>query len=285
MANLNIPKASTPGSVIFTTLVLMIFLGCLMFWVFQSAWGIILTFVILAFTTTIYTQNVEEYHALTLLNKFTGKQRVLFQGRTGKFLWEEVGTLVDLRAELKDIPEETWATGAGALMDAKYVYILHPRATEKGILAYASFTRDTVKAAARNLFSIMLSDHFGKCKKPEKLLGKDDVNKAVFETPEGKDKICKFEEEYGVICSSVKLEDVDFDAETQKARDVISKAESMAKATEKLIKAGWSPEVAEKTIRMSNIPGIQEYILSLDAKGLENMTSVVFGGGFPGGKK
>lgn len=278
---LNIPKASTPTDVIVKLIALTISIGVLLYWLLGFP-GVIVLFVVLAFTTTIYTQEVQEFHALTLLNNYTGIQRVLFQGRTGKLPWESVGTLVDLRTEIKDIPEETWATAAGALMEVKYIFMLHPKTTEKAILAFASFTHDTVKAAARNLFSTMLSDHFGLCEDPKKLLQKKKVNDDVFESDKAKEKIKRFEEKYG-IKSSAFLEDVDYDPETQKARDIISKADSISEAIALLMagkngKAGMSQEVAEKTVRMLNIPGIQEYILSLNAKGVENLTSVVLGG-------
>ncbi len=296
MANgkLNIPQTSTPVDVIVIDIALAVIVGILLYWIFGFL-GVVILLVILAFTTQAYTQDTPEYHALTVLNSITGKQRVMFQGRNGKYLWEGPGTLVDLRAELKDIPEETWATAAGALMDAKYVFVLHPKATKEGVLAFASFTKDTVKAAARNLFTRMLSDHFGLCTDPKELLKKDNVDKIVFfetdpttgnviKDASGNDKkkaaILEFEEKYGVD-SSAGLEDVDYDEETQKARDVISKAKSIAEALAELKKV-MSDEKAELTIRQLNIPGIQEYVI--DVKGIPNVRDINVIGGL-GGKK
>src|ERR1035437_7698413 len=128
--NLNIPEAKTPSDIKWTLVVLILILGALLCG-FLGFLGVIVLLVVLAFTTQVYTQDVPEYHALTVLNSFTGIQRTLFHGRTGKLPWEGAGTLVDLRSELKDIPEETWDTKAGAMMQAKYVYILHPMTTEK----------------------------------------------------------------------------------------------------------------------------------------------------------
>jgi hypothetical protein len=277
--------------VVVTLLVIIGVLGLLMFSLLGVP-GIIILFIVLAFTTEVYTQDVQEYHALTVLNSFTGIQRVMFQGRTGKLPWERAGTLVDLRSEIKDIPQETWATAAGAMMEAKYIYLLHPMPTPTGIITYAGYTKDTVKAAARNLFSMMLSDHFGLCTDPIQLLKKDTVNKTVFEKDDGtpKDKILKFEIAYGVM-SFAKLEDVDFDEATQKARDTITNARSFDEAVDILMaerkdgKPGMARADAEMVAKLANFPNVSEN--NINVKGLENLRSgtLVGGLGFADGKK
>lgn len=278
MSELNIPSAKTPLRIILELIGCAMGVYALTSWILENNfWGLVVTLITFAFSTNVWTQDVPEFNAMTILNKFTGIQRVLFQGRTGKLPWEQPGTLVDLRSELKDILQETWPTKQGTSMDAKYVYLLHPRATEKDVLAYASFTQDTVKAAARNLFSLMFSDHFGLCEEPEDLLKKAEVNK-IFESTDGKKKIHDFEDKYGVKAHA-SLEDVDFDKATQEARDTISRASSIDEAINKLIKSGMNRPDAEKIVRMMNIPGIQEFIISVDAKGLESLHDVTVLGG------
>ena len=279
MSELNIPPAKTPLLVVVGLIGIAAGLWALVSWTLEDKfWGFIVTLVVTALSTRAWTQEVPEFNGMTILNKPAGTQRALFQGRTGKLPWEQAGTLVDLRSELKEILQETWSTKQGTSMDAKDVYILHPRATEKDVLAYASFTQDTVKTAARNLFTVMLSDHFGICEEPENLLKKTEVIKAVFESPDGEKRIKAFQDKYGVEAHA-SLEDVDYDEETQKARDIVSKATSIDDAINKLIASGMNRPDAEKIVRMLNVPGVQEFIISVDAKGLENLHDVTMLGG------
>jgi hypothetical protein len=268
------PEAKTPGTVIVGLAAIFVAMYLLFSWTFESwtFWGPVITLLVAAFSTTTWTQFVEEFHALTVLNRLTGKQRAIFQGRTGKLPWEQAGTSVDLKAELKDILEETWATDKGALMKTKYIYLLRPRTTEIDIIKYAGYEASVIKAAARNLFSQLFSDHFGQTQDPTMLLNKTMVNTVVLESADGLRRLGIFEDQYGVEAWA-RLEDVDFDDETQKARSTVSRAEAIAQAFDELEnKVG--KEEATKIVKMMNIEGVQEWILT--APDLKNLQSATF---------
>jgi hypothetical protein len=303
MANgkLVIPETKTPGSVYVGLLSIAVVVGISYCWFLGTFWGVALALATLAFTTQIYTIGVGEFKAQTILNSFSGNQRVVFQGRSAKLPWESAGTLVDLKAEIKDIPEETWATKDGALMDVKYVYMLHPAATEEGILTYASFTDDGVKTKAHNVFTRVLSSYFGKCKDCTNLLDKEKVNVAVFSNPAVIQTIKDLELECGVIANAY-LEDVDYDEATQEARDTITNTKSYDASVDILMKTrpdgtpGMSRPDAEKLVKLANFKNnvseeIKDWNLKVDAPDMKNMTSFSIvgmpptSGGGKGGKK
>ncbi len=170
------PGVEIPWGVYAVLVILATLLGGLLYWLcdglFEEGFvGVILLFVILAFTTNVYTINVPEFHALTVLDNLWGTQRTVFQGRNAKLPWESLGSLTDVRTELKDVIKATWVTKEGAMMKGTYVYLMHTKRTPEGVLTYAGYEPDAVKMAARNLFSMMFSDHFGK-NQPEDLLNK-----------------------------------------------------------------------------------------------------------------
>ena len=75
-------------------------------------------------------------------------------------------------------------------------------------------------------------------------------------------------------------------------RDSVSKTMSFAEAVDLLVKAGTERPEAEKIVRqLSGVPGFKEYLVNLNAKGVENLTHFSMLGGFgddnekKGGKK
>lgn len=285
-AALKIPKATTAPGIITKLVVLALLLGGLFYWLVGS-WGVVLLFVVLAVTTDIYTKHARGYHALIVLNAWSGAQRTLFQGLNFTLPWENITDDVDLKVELKAVLEDTYPSKGGSLMKTKYVYTItiNYSGVDAGenVILFGSFEPDAIKMSARALLSMLLSDYFGK-NMADDLLDKNTINKAVFEKDLGKSLIDQFQKKHGVLLEA-RLEDTDFSDEVQKARDVVSKAKSIDEAINALMAtrpngdSGMSRPDAEKIVRMLNIPGIQEFIISVDAKGLEDLHDVTFLGG------
>ncbi|MDR3519579.1 MAG: SPFH domain-containing protein [Candidatus Pacebacteria bacterium] len=293
MANGNgwtVPSAPIAWGVFFLNAILAITGGSLLCALFGPwfldwgwYWGVVLTLVVLAFSVEIYTETVPGYFARILLNPWTRNQRTIFQGLSFKLPWESRTIDVDLKSELSDVCEETWATKGGAMMDTKYVYLLRPARNPDAIITYASFEPNVVKRAARNLLTMMYSDYFGQ-HQPEDLLNKAAINKALFnEEKDGGDKdyadhramVCEFENKYGVDLSA-RIEDVDYDEATQKARDIITNAKSFDQAVDILMaprngQPGMSRENAEKVAKLANFPNVSENNWNFSVEGLDNL--------------
>jgi hypothetical protein len=162
--NLEMPRATTPPRV-FVILVGLALLGGVALFVLLGVWGIVLLFGILGTTTGVYTKTVDGYRALIVLDQWNGVQRTLFQGTNFALPWESNTQEVDLRVDLKEVLEETYAS-ADALMETRYVYTIRPdfSGTDGGekIILYASYDASAIKGSGRALFSMLLSDYFGK---------------------------------------------------------------------------------------------------------------------------
>ncbi len=274
------PRTETSGGLLIKLIGLGLIGGIFFHWLLQF-WGVVIFFVVLAITTEYYTETVAGYRAHILLDQWKGTQRTVFQGWWFKLPWETLTQDIDLKGELKEVLTETYSSRDGS-MDVKYVYTIRPDffgpdGGEK-IILYASFETDVIKMKGRACASQALSDYFG-TKPTEELLDKHKIEEEALKSgSKGKLKLEEFEKHYGARIE-ITLEDSDRDKATQAARDTVSKAKSIAEAKAALVATGMDPAVADKTVRMLNIPGIQEYIVNLDAKGLENLTSVVIGGG------
>ena len=284
--SLEMPRTETPGSV-FVVLVLLATLGAVLFsllfglWLeWGWFWGVILTLAIFGSTTSVYTTTVPGFYARIVINHLTGKQRTIFQGLHPKLPWETITQDVDLRTDLKDVCKETYVA-SDALMETKYVYTMRPRFNGEAVVLYASYESEALKQSIRALLSMLLSDYYGRNKGAD-LLNKLKINQEVFGSDPGRSLVEEFERTHGTEVTA-RLEDSDFDAETQKARDTVSKAGSIAEAIAKLTEGGkMSQAQAEKTVRMLNIPGITEYIV--DVSGIPNVRDINVLGGL-GGKK
>lgn len=286
---LEMPKTETPFGVYLQLIVLAILIWVLLGFFLGGFFGLIVLFVILGFTTSFYTDTVSGYHARIVLNHLTGNQRTLFQGLNAKLPWESETKLIDLRVDINEVLKQTYTTLDGR-MDAQYVYIIRPDFSganpgEK-IIRYSTYEPTAIKQEGRALFSRSLSDHYGK-NNCNDLLDKEKITKEVFddENCAGRGIVEEFQTKHGVRVK-VTLEDSDYDEATQKARNTISQAKSFKEAVDTLMQprkdedgneipnsAMERPE-AEKVAKMMNLPGVQEYIISLNAKGVENLRDV-----------
>jgi hypothetical protein len=285
--DLQMPKTRTPGSVWWVLaglagLMVMLLCALLSPLIFNWGWflGVIVSFVIFGFTTNYYTETVPGFFARILLNQLTGTQRTIFQGLHPKLPWESITRDVDLRVDLKDVLSETYAS-LDALMETKYVYTMRPQLTGGAVILYASYESEALKQSIRSLLSMLLSDYYGKHNGPQ-LLDKLLINREVFEY-DSEGLIARFEKEHGVAVTA-RLEDSDFDAATQAARDTVSRAKSFSDAVQKLVDGGMDRVEAEKVAKLMNLPGVQEYIVSLKAEGVENLRDFTILGGLGGQK-
>jgi hypothetical protein len=286
MAKNIIPKTKTPANIISILLAMVVGLGILLFFLF-GLWGILILFVSLAFSTSLYTSGVPAFHALILVNSWTGTMRVVFPGINWKLPWEDTqDEYIDLRVELSEAPSETYAS-KDALMEAKYVYTIRPNISEENgenaeekILRFSSFEPSAIKEKGKALFSMLLSDHYGDNVGAD-LLAKEKINEEVFGTEEKKaDKIIAFEKKHGVQVTA-RLEDSDFDKATQKFRDMISGAKSFDEAIAILVEGGRTPVQAEKIVKLMNLDGYTEtdFNLNVDAPHLTNVRDITVLGG------
>jgi hypothetical protein len=283
--NLEMPKTETPREVYTYLIGLVVILGFFLVWLLGLFWGVAILLVILAAMTGYYTEEVQGYNARILLDSFTGQQRTLFQGLNFKLPWEHLTRMIDLQVNLTEVLMETYAS-QDALMETKYTYTLRPDFSGNNagdnIILYASYQGDAIETEARSLLSMLLSDYYGGHAGSE-LLDKQRIYREVFEGEPGKSLIADFEENHGVKIT-MRIKDSDFDAETQSARNTISRAKSFSDAVQKLIDGGMVRPDAEKVAKMMNLPGVREYIISLKAEGLENLRDINLGHGLGGTK-
>jgi hypothetical protein len=263
--SLVMPSKETPAGVTATLIGLAILGAVLLVWLLNF-WGIILLFGILGVTTGTYTRTVPGFHALVLLNHFSGNQRAVFQGMNFTLPWESATQEIDLRVDLKEVCEESYAS-QDALMNAKYVYTVRPDVSGsnpgENVILYASYETDAIRQSARALFSMLLSDHFGKNSGPA-LLDKDFINKETFQHDPGRSLIAEFERDHAVKVT-VRLENSNFSPKTQEARDSMSRASSFSNAVQRLIDGGMSRSEAEKVAKLMNLPGVKEYLFNVHA--------------------
>jgi hypothetical protein len=290
---LETPETKTPGSVFVILFVLVALTGGLLCWLLGFSWGVIFLLVILAATTGVYTETVPGFDAHILLNRFTQKQRAIFQGVNFKLPWEEVQEeKIDLKTDLKEVLEQTWPS-KDTLMKARYVYTIRPddsgdNAGDKVIL-YASFEPDAIKMAGRAIFSMLFSDYF-RTRPGSNLKNKEKIYNAIFGKGKKGEKLVKeFEEEHGAEVT-VRLEDIDFDKATQKFRDMVSGARSFDEAIEVLVKngKGMTREEALRVAKLMNFEDVSEsninvHVVAPDLTNLHDIT--VLGGVGLGDKK
>ncbi len=297
MAKMIIPKTETPANIIGILIMMAVGLGLFLILVisiiFSSfmgiLWGICILFFIVGFSTPLYTiSNVPAFHAGILVNSYSGEMRTVFPGVNWKLPWEKIQDegYIDLRVDLKEVCEETYAS-QDALMETKYIYTIKPDISEEGnetpgekIIRFSSFEPSAIKSKGRALFSMLLSDHYGK-KEGKDLLKKKEINETVFGTENTpKQAIKDFEKEHAVKVT-VRLEDSDFDAQTQKYRDTISGAKSIAEAIKAFMDKGMGRTEAEKIVKLLNISGYTEtdFNLNVDAPHLKNLQNFSILGG------
>jgi hypothetical protein len=295
MATTKIPKTETPDDIIAILLLMAIgmsiILVSLIGIIFSSfligiCVGLFISFLVIGYNTALFSKsNVPPFHTLILINTFTGKMRVIFPGVNWKLPWEKPQDkgLIDLRVDLKEVCEETYDSKNGARMETKYVYTIKPDysndsngSPEEKILCFASFEQSAIKTKGRALFSMLLSDYYGK-NEGNALLNKSIINEAVFGTESSPNPfILDFEKKHAVEVS-VRLEDSDWDAQTLKYRETVAGAESLAEAIEKLTAKGVSQEQAEKFAKLLNFKeGYKEedFNLNIAAPDLKNLTNV-----------
>lgn len=292
---IKMPQTETPGGVLFMNLAIIGGSLSLMF-IFLGIWGIGLFFLILAFTIDLFFRDVPGFHAIIMINKFTGGQRALFQGQWNNPVlpWEAPqGDLIDLRSEFHEVISETWAT-AGTVLVGRYIYAMRiniDHNPSQNVILYSSFEPDAIKQTGRGIFSQLISDYF-RTKKVRNLPSKQEVTHKLFggHTPAhaSPDVIQNFEEEHGVLVH-VLIEDIDFDAQVQKFRGMITGADSMQEAIRILTADGKiNDEEAVRILKLANFEGFNQTEFKITAEGLENLTSVVMPGGagaFSGKKK
>lgn len=196
--------------------------------------------------------------------------------------WESNTQEVDLRVDLKEVLEETYAS-ADALMETRYVYTIRPdfSGTDGGekIVLYASYEASAIKGSGRALFSMLLSDYFGK-HSGQDLLDKSLINRETFERASGSSLIDEFERSHGVKVT-VRLEYSGFNQRTQKFRDMVSGAKSFDQAVEALVRDGngMTREEAVKIAKLMNLEGVREYNINVHAPDLRNLRDFTVLGG------
>lgn len=271
---------------VFSQLGGLAFLGFVFFWFFVGFWlSVIFLLAVLGLSVKYYTETVPGYFARIVLNHLTGQQRTLFQGLNFKLPWETQTQEIDLKVELHEVVKnEDYSTKDGKMV-VKYVYTIRPNysppyAGEKVIL-FASYEPDAIKMAGRACLSMSLSDYYGQhfC---ADLLKKAQINHDVFEVSPGKTLLEEFEERHGVDIT-VRVEDSDYDEDTQKARDTVARATALGEAVEKMTAKGVDPREAQKIAKMMQVPGAQEKIITFDAKSVDGLADLVKS--WIGGKK
>lgn len=283
MSKMIMPKTERPKNTIPILIVLVVVLGLILFY-FLKIWGVVLLVGGLALSTNLFTNGIPAFNAGILINLINGKMRVIFPGINWKLPWEKESQLIDVRVELKEVLKETYPS-QDAKMEVEYIYTIRPNISNKhgmdpvtAILLYSSFEPEAIKAKGKGLFSMMISDHYGK-NTSNNLLDKSSINNELFE----KDDSCKikeFEEKHGCEIH-VLIKDSDPVKEAQKFRDMVSGAKSINLAIKELIDGGMSKEEAERMVKLMNLENYSEndFNLNVDAPDLRNLQNMTFMGG------
>lgn len=284
------PKTKTPLGVYIGLLLIATAIGALLLVLLSlldipGFWSLVLLFVVLGFATETYTETVQGFDSKILLNHLTGKQRTLFQGMNFKLPWEEAQRRIDLRVELNEVIRDETYTAKDALMHVKYVFTIRPDASGKNagekVIRFASFEPDAIKMAGRAVFSSRLSDYFAE-HSGEELLQKAAITKELF----APGQLAEFEEGHGAEVE-VTLEDVDFDEQTQRSRDMLSQAKSFDQAVRMLVKGGMDRVEATRVAKLMNFTDVSETNLNVNivAPDLQNLRDVTVLGGVGLGDK
>ena len=285
---IKMPKTDTPGSVIFilsilTGGILLLGIGLM----FIKFWFIIITLIILALATPAYLADVDGFHALIVLNYFTGEQRTIFQGLWPKLPWEKQQQVIDLRTELGEEMNATFPT-LDAIMSVRYVYKIRPDFTSsnpgESIILFASYEPSVIEHAGRSKFSSLMSDYY-RTRASDDLKSKEDIYQGTFELNPGLHEIGEFEEEHGCKVK-ITIEDSDLPKDAQKYKDMISGAKSLQEAIQSLVDGGMDRKDAEKTVKLMNLENVNENLYSITVDGLQSLTNFnVVGNPFGGNPK
>lgn len=258
---LEMPRTETPLALV-PILVSLAVLGGVLLYALLGFWGVVVLFVVLAATTGIYTETVPGFFASVVLNHLTGRQRVLFQGMNFKLPWETPEIQVDLRVDLKEVCEETYAS-MDALMKVRYVYTIRTDVSgdDAGskVILFSSYQPDAIRMAGRALFSMLLSDYYAS-RSGESLLNKGEINRGVFGASSD---VARFETEHGVKVT-VRLDGSEFDEKAQRFRDMVSGARSLDQAIQKLVEGGMNRAAAERVAKLMNLKNVSERDLNIN---------------------
>jgi hypothetical protein len=281
------PLTAYPWYFFVEMLVLLLMVGGGCYFIFSSifelnsVWWKIVFLVTLACIRPALTTYVEPFTARLVLDGFTKKIRCLRKGVSWITPTETLGSMIDLRTDIKGIESESYVSKVGRVL-ARYVFSMCPdSSSDKALIKYQSWELDAIKQAVRAFISMTLSDYFRDRETDEQILHKSEINKALFGGVEGiplKKGILDFEEEHGVIVEEIRLEDVDFDDKVQDYRDSITGATQFREGVRILMsKKGLTKTAAEKVMRLLELPNAQEFIIT--APDLKNMTHVNIVGG------
>ena len=297
-----IPETDTPSEVYGILIAMVVIIVLILSFLLQMGiWGIIISGILIAFSTDLYMEDdVPEFNALIITNSISGKMRVIFPGINFKLPWESAQSngntksYIDLRVEFGEPCSETYAS-KDALMKTKYLYTIRPdisysfdMTASKKIILFSSFENSAIKAKGQALFSMMLSDYYGK-QESKNLLNKKEINFSVFGTEDRpNDEILKFERMHGVEVT-VRLLDSDFDDDVQKYRDKIAGIKTLNDARNILMKddivdgktiKGLDAASAERMIKLMEFDGYNEKDININVKApdMKNLRDVSISG-------
>lgn len=291
MANL-IPKTETPIDVY----VIMVIFFSVPLVILSSMFGLIGLGISLilsgALSPLFMADTIASFHSIGLIDSITGDMRTLFPGINFKKPWEreEHGDdgkkkYTDLRVELGEPCDETYQAIDGVML-VKYVYTIKVDISYDGYLSpgekvikFNSSEKEIIKRKGRALVSSIISDYYGK-EIQNNLKDKNKITKVVSSL--NKEDIEEYEKDFCVKLT-FRIEDSDFDKETQKFKDAISQAKSFNEAVQILVDGGMDRVRAEK--KVAQMLGLQYKeedlninIAAPDLKNLQNVSIVGRGG-------
>jgi hypothetical protein len=222
--------------------------------------GTIVFLIVLAATLKSFTGNVKMNDCHVLLNYFSKKRRVVFEGLYWKLPWEEVEFIVNLEATIHTKVRGTFPTTDGS-MEIEAAIMSKPDSgigeseTERSrkMINYVRYTEDAIKNMQTTTTEKTIREKVKdkKCSDVKSFTQEQLLKKGDF------DEVAK---ELSIVVIECPINDVDYNEEVQRARNAASKATAITEMVKTLINAGYEDKEArilapllDKDISLSKI--------------------------------
>ena len=233
-----------------TLFALWALIQALIVFIFNEAYflpGTFIFLVIMFFSLKPITGKVKTNEAHVLLDSFSKKNRVMFQGFYWKLPWETIDFLVDLEGVIDSDITETFPTSDGSISatvsimskpDSGSILNLDEVGRSKKIINYIKYTPAAIKGIQEACAKKAMRERFARCtSEGAKSLGSEQIlNRSDF---------CRVAEEISIRVIECPVKDVDYNEEIQHARNAVGKAHALAAMVEALKTSGYTPEEAK----------------------------------------
>lgn len=179
-----------------------------------------------------------------LMNTFSKKSRAIFEGFHFKLPWENIQYKIDLEVVIHSDITETFPTQDGSMQVTASIMskpdseAVNEKSRSKQMLTYVKFEVPAIKGMQDAVAKKSMRERFANLPSEEVQKSKSDVllNKGDF---------ADLEETLSIKVIKCAIKDVDYNEETQRARNAVMKAESLGDMKKALVKSGYSEAEAK----------------------------------------